>query len=155
MIQKQTLKTFKQVPKVITDFFSGIPEDRLDVKRNAETWTAREHLYHIVDVQRMLLGRIEKIRDEQNPVIEPFFPENEEIRTYNSIADALKVFKSIRKQQCSVIKSLKKSDFKKHAVHKEYSDYSIPIIINHMIFHEYWHMYRVEEILFTRDEYFH
>ncbi|MBN2509983.1 MAG: DinB family protein [Spirochaetales bacterium] len=155
MISKHTLKTFKRVPLVVTGFFADIPVSLLDVRRNADAWTAREHLYHIVDVQEMLLGRIGKIRDEEHPVIEPFFPENEEIRTYADTDEALALFRKMRKKQYAVIKSLDKTDFEKHAVHKEYSDYSIPIIINHMIFHEYWHMYRIEEICLMKDEFFH
>lgn len=154
MIKTHTIETFKNLPSVIADFMDTLPEAVLDRKRNEETWTAREHLYHIVDVQDMLLSRILIIRDDENPIMVPFYPENEEINRYESIAAALKKYKDLREKQLEVLSGLSEAVLAKKAVHKQYSEYSIPVIVNHMIFHEYWHMYRMEEICFVKDEFF-
>ena len=144
------------MPEIIETYIKNIPEDLLDKKRNNTSWTIREHLYHIANVQEMLYSRILKIRDEESPVITPYFPENEseQVLSYESVNKACLSYKAIREKQIILINQLIESDFKKEAKHDEYIQYNIPIIINHMIFHEYWHMYRIDEPWLTRDEYF-
>ncbi len=154
---KETLlKTFKDLPEITETYFKNIPEDLLDRKRSETAWTIREHLYHIVNTQEMLYERILKIKAEESPVVTPYFPENEldTVSRYESITKAFKHYKEIREKQISLINQLTETDYEKEAKHGEYIRYNIPIIINHMIFHEYWHMYRIEELWLTRDEYF-
>ncbi len=154
--KEMLLKTFQDLPELIEIYFKNIPDKVLDKKRSESSWTIREHLYHIADVQEMLYQRILKIKDEENPIITPYFPENEQEResSFNSIEDAFSHYKEVRKKQLILINQLKESDFNKDATHNEYANYNIQIIINHMIFHEYWHMYRIEELWLTRDEFF-
>lgn len=150
------IATLKSVPEIIETYVSNIPKDKLDLKRNKETWTIREHVYHLASVQNMLYQRIELIHNTIHPIIEPFFPENQVSinKLYTSIQHSFNEYKSVRKDQMVLIGNLNKNDFTKEAKHGEYVNYNIPLIMNHMIFHEYWHMYRIEEIWLTKDEFF-
>lgn len=152
--KENLLTTFHELPEIIETYFENIPEGVLDKKRDDKSWTIREHLYHIVSVQEMLYLRILKIREEESPVIMPYFPENEleRVNLYESISDAFLHYKEIRGRQILLIKQLNNADFDKEAAHGEYISYNIPIIMNHMIFHEYWHMYRIEELWLTKEE---
>jgi len=150
---KTEIETLRSIPEIISNFINEVPADRLDLKRNESTWTIREHFLHIVQVQQMLLGRIRLIKENENAVIEPYFPENDDIQVLD-IADAQARYRQLRDEQIKEVLSCDDSVLARKAVHKEYSDYSIPIIVRHMIFHEYWHMYRIEEILYTKDEFF-
>lgn len=154
--KENLLTTFEYLPETIEEYLKNIPDEILDRKRNENSWTIREHIYHIVSVQEMLYQRILKMRNEENPVFTPYFPENEEGREflYESLEIAFSYYKEIRKRQVILINGLKESDFEKEAIHNEYIKYNIPIIINHIIFHEYWHMYRIEELWLTKEEYF-
>lgn len=154
--KEKLLVSFKDLPEIIEDYVKNIPEDILDVKRNEQTWTIREHINHIVDVQEMLYGRILKIKEEEKPIIIPYFPEDElaAAQKYSTLAIAFEKYKEMREKQIALIRRLTEEDFQKEAKHGEYINYSIPIILNHMIFHEYWHMYRIEEIWLTKEEFF-
>lgn len=154
--KESLLSTFRALPEIIESYFKNIPEELLDRKRNEASWTIREQLYHIVGVQEMLTQRIIKIRDEESPVITPYFPENEldRVELFKSIEDAFLHYKKSRGEQILLISQMKEPDYNKEAVHDEYISYNVPIIINHMIFHEYWHMYRIEELWLTKEEYF-
>lgn len=147
------LRTFGDLPDIAETYFENIPAEYLDKECNNDTWTIREHFYHILTVQEMLYQRIIKIRDEQNPVITPYFPENEKnvTKAFKSLNEAFSYYREIRNKQISLIKSLSDDDFNKDAQHGEYIKYNIPIIINHIIFHEYWHLYRIEELWLTRE----
>lgn len=154
--KEKLLEAFEGIPEIIEKYFLNIPEDCLDKKRSETSWTIREHLYHIAGVQEMLYKRILNIKNEEKPIIKPYFPENEPegVSLYESVQKAFSHYKEIRRKQILLINQLTESEFGKEAKHDEYTRYNIPIIINHMIFHEYWHMYRIEEIWLTRDEYF-
>lgn len=156
IVAESLLKTLQYLPETIEAYFKGIPEDLLDRKRSETAWTIREHLYHIADVQEMLYQRIGKIRDEKNPVITPYFPEKKDLEeiSYPSVEKAFLHYKEMRKKQLLLVEELTESALAKEAQHGEYVKYSIPIILNHMVFHEYWHMWRIEELWLTRDEYF-
>jgi uncharacterized damage-inducible protein DinB len=149
------LGTFEHIPELIYGYFRNIPQNVLDLRRTKEAWTIREHLYHIVSVQDMLLKRMELIRKEDHPVITPYFPENqkEQAELYESVEAAFTEYRSMRKKQIELVMAAGAKDLAKEASHAEYISYNIPIIINHMIFHEYWHMYRIEELWLTRDDY--
>jgi uncharacterized damage-inducible protein DinB len=157
LFEKETvLRTLEDLPKLIEEYSQNIPEEALDIKRNDETWTIREHIYHMASVQEMLYDRILTVKNEEHPVITPYFPENEKERNnlYASLEEAFTHYKAVRRKQISLIKELAEDILKKEASHGEYISYNIPIILNHMIFHEYWHMYRIEAIWLTRDEFF-
>jgi hypothetical protein len=103
----------------------------------------------------MLYERILKFKNEDYPVIKPYFPENEGVEEENisSIESLIENFKSVRKNQIDILENLDAKDFNKSAVHDEYKKYNLEILMNHMLFHDYWHMYRIEELLLTKDEY--
>jgi uncharacterized damage-inducible protein DinB len=154
--EKYQLETLRNLPKVIIDYVSKIPEDRIEVKRNAETWTIKEHIFHLVEVQEVHLNRIKTILSEQNPVIEPYFPDAQpkKISKRMTLKSAFTKYKRFRKEQYQLFKTASEQDVSKPARHKEFSQYNLPILLHHMIFHEYWHMHRIEEIWLTNEEYF-
>jgi uncharacterized damage-inducible protein DinB len=155
-LEKFLLETFRNLPKVIIDYVSRIPEDKIELKRNAESWTIKEHIFHLVEVQEIHLNRIKAILTEKNPIIEPFFPDLQpkKISKQKTLKSIFSKYKRFRKEQYQLFKTATEQDLLKQAKHKEYSQYNLSILLNHMIFHEYWHMHRIEEIWLTNDEYF-
>ena len=156
IITAAELSTFESLPSIVSSYAADIPVPDLDRRRSADAWTVREHLYHLCDVQPLLLGRMELIRDTERPVIEPYFPENEKdmAEKFSSIDAALAAYAAFRLKQLELIRGCSAEQLSRNAEHREYTRYSIPLIVRHMIFHEYWHMYRIEELWLTRDEYF-
>ena len=152
----QFIETFRNLPGIIKSYIGNIPGDHLDIKRNKETWTIREHIYHIADVQEMLYNRMLKIKDDEYPEITPYFPDKEQgnAAKFESIEHAFTVYNDYREKQIEFINNLSDQEYLKKADHAEYNHYNLWILINHMIFHDYWHMYRIEEIWLTKDEYF-
>ncbi len=149
------ISTLKNLPTLIKGYLKQIPQEELDIKRN-DAWTIREHFYHIVGVQQMLYERILKIKNDFNPVIKPYFPakEDEMRNKFNSCDEAVTKYIELRNKQISVIEQLTPDELDKKAEHPQYIEYSMLILLNHIIFHDYWHMYRIEEIWLTKDEYF-
>ena len=155
MLSKKLMISFSKLPYIIEDYLAQIPAIDLTRRRNPDTWTIEEHVFHIAGVQKMLLDRIKTVKENTDPVIEPYFPDQDKgLLLYQNIGDALEEYKKYRIEQIKLIEKCSKNELSKSALHKEYNRYTIPIIVNHMVFHEYWHMYRIEEIWLTKDEYF-
>jgi uncharacterized damage-inducible protein DinB len=155
LINDDEFATFGALPGIAERFISMIPEEALDRRRGPDAWTIREHIYHIADGQRMLFERIKTIRENDHPVITPYFPEKDVGRAnYESVEEAMTEYREFRVKQIALIKNSSDEQMLRKAEHPEYIEYSIPSILRHMIFHEYWHMHRIEELWKTRDEYF-
>jgi len=154
---KKILSSLKSTPKILKDFIKSIDADELDRKRGEDVWTLREHLYHLVKVQPMLYKRLELFRDQENPEIVPYIPKDDqagEDDAPQSIGEALKNFMQWRKKQVKLVKSFKQNIFEKKGSHNQYTHYDFPILLRHILMHDYWHMYRMEDVWLCKDEYF-
>lgn len=144
------------LPRIIKDYTARIPEDELDIRRSREAWTIREHIYHIAGVQPMFHERMLTIKNSERPIITPYNPsqETEEQNRFGSIEEAFTKYSSVRRKQLEVLSHLTDEEWSKKAEHPQYKEYGMAILLHHMLFHEYWHMYRIEEIWITKDEFF-
>ncbi|HPV43211.1 MAG TPA: DinB family protein [Spirochaetota bacterium] len=139
---------------ILSDFMGSISEDELKVKRRPGFWSIRHHLFHLAETQDLLYKRLVRFKEEERPVITPYFPsEDKESKAFTSAEEALSVFMALRKKQVELIRSYDESDLRKEGLHPEYRQYNIPILVRHILMHDYWHMYRMEEVWLTTDEY--
>ena len=70
-----------------------------------------------------------------------------------SMASALDQFGRYRDKQLQLLKSAGDVMWERTATHPEYEAYSLYILTRHVLMHDYWHMYRMEELWLTRDAY--
>jgi uncharacterized damage-inducible protein DinB len=140
---------------ILTDFINSIPEGELKIKRRPGFWSVQHHVYHLADVQELLYRRLVKFNDEAKPVFAPFIPEKDDAKfaVYNSTAEALAGYQEIRRRQIDMLNSMDEERLYKKGSHPEYKTYTPMILIRHILFHDYWHMYRIEELWLTNDEY--
>lgn len=148
------LETLKRSPNILSRFVRSIPENKLDVRRGEGFWTIAEHYSHLAQVQPMLLKRIERFLNEDHPEFVPYNPgSSEEPATppRMSIESALDQFTCYRACQLRLLESADENCWKKKATHPEYEEYSLYILTRHVLMHDHWHMYRMEELWLTRD----
>jgi uncharacterized damage-inducible protein DinB len=148
------LEGLRQTPAILSAFVADIPEDALDRRRGSEFWTVAEHISHLAQVQPMLLERIERFIDEERPEFIPYIPGEGEDEPATpermAIEAALSQFSAIRKRQLSLLESASEATWQKQAVHPEYDQYSFLILVRHILMHDHWHMYRIEELWLTK-----
>jgi uncharacterized damage-inducible protein DinB len=151
------LEALKGSPNLLSAFVGTIPEDRLDRRRGDGFWTIAEHVSHLAQVQPMLLERLKRFRDEERPVFVPYIPgegeEEPETPEVMPMADALEQFDRYRSQQIDLLAGIDTAVWDKSGEHPEYESYSMRILVRHILMHDHWHMYRMEELWLTRDAY--
>jgi hypothetical protein len=104
----------------------------------------------------MLLSRFQMFRDEEHPVIRPFLPgksDPEDDLTAMDWDSAVADFSSLRGKMLELIGSFDEAVWGREASHPEYSRYTPYILARHVLMHDHWHMYRIEELWLTTDEY--
>jgi hypothetical protein len=126
------------------------------VQRGDGFWTIAEHFSHLAQVQPMLLKRIERFMTEDCPDFIPYNPgsaEGPDTPERMSSEIALDQFSSYRASQLQLLEHTDEATWKKQATHPEYDEYSLYILARHVLMHDHWHMYRMEELRLTRDAY--
>jgi uncharacterized damage-inducible protein DinB len=151
------LDGLRRGPNILTAFVRSIPSDQWDRRRAEGFWTVAEHVSHLAQVQPMLLERLQRFRDEDHPVFVPYIPGEDEAESATPevmyAEDALAQFARCRAQQVDLLAELPVAAWSKTADHPEYRHYSAHILARHILMHDHWHMYRMEELWLTRDEF--
>ena len=151
------LFSLSAAPAVATQFVRSIPETDLEVERLPGAWTIHQHISHLAHVQGMLLRRLERFKQEERPVISPYQPaaagDSSPREPILGINDALDEFSFRRSRQIAVAESMPDEYWDREGEHPEYKRYTARILLRHILMHDYWHLYRVEELWLARDEY--
>jgi len=151
------LDGMKRAPEVLSAFVETIPEEKLDLRRGEGFWTVAEHVSHLAHVQPMLLERLERFRSEEHPVFVPYIPgdgeEEPDTHLRMAVGEALAQFEDYRARQVALLEKAGKDVWQRTAAHPEYESYGFYILVRHILMHDYWHMYRMEELWLTRDDY--
>jgi DinB superfamily len=151
------LDGLKRTPRILSRFVQTIPESRLDLRRGDGFWTVAEHVSHLVQVQPMLLQRMERFMDEDHPEFVPFLPgkteEESDTPPRMSMESAFDQFVRYRAMQLRLLERADAITWDKAGTHPEYELYSLYILTRHVLMHDHWHMYRMEELWLTRDAY--
>jgi uncharacterized damage-inducible protein DinB len=146
----------KQGPKILAGLVKSIPEDRLDIRRREGFWTIAEQISHLAEVQPMMLGRFQRFLEENQPEFIPYIPSGDDGPKTPPRLDihvALSQFEDYRERQLKLLEELDTDAWQKTGIHPEYELYSLSILARHVLMHDYWHMYRIEELWLTRDAY--
>jgi uncharacterized damage-inducible protein DinB len=154
---RDLLEGLSRTHAILSEFAKTIPEARLDVRRGQGCWTIAEHVSHLAEVQPMLLDRFQRFINEDRPEFVPYVPGDDEDAPNTparmNMTVALEQFARYRNEQLTLLGSADDSTWQKTAIHPEYEIYSFYILVRHTLMHDYWHMYRIEELWLTRDAY--
>jgi hypothetical protein len=94
--------------------------------------------------------------DEERPEFIPYIPgdgEAEDRQAPMEIDVALEFFIRHRAKQIALLEQADDADWQETGTHPEFELYSLYILIRHILMHDHWHMYRMEELWLTRDAY--
>ena len=151
------LEALRRSPRILSQFVKTIPQTRLDLRRGEGFWTVAEHVSHLAQVQPMLLGRFERFASEEHPEFVPFLPGKgqgePETPPRLSMEAAVAQFCDYRTRQLLLLEAADAGYWKKTATHPEFDQYSSYLLTRHVLMHDHWHMYRMEELWLAKDAY--
>jgi hypothetical protein len=153
MIKKDFLVALSNNKSILRQLVSSMSSDEIR-RRIKDYWTIYEHVDHLIVTQKMLLGRIQQFIVEAKPVMRPYIPEDAP-KVEDSKKNAMELvneFCKLRDMQIALIRKAKRNVWHKEGVHEEYRKYSFEILLRHIILHDSFHMWRMEELWIERED---
>jgi hypothetical protein len=174
------IEALRRMPGVLAEFLREVPEEELHRRRGEEIWTLYQHLEHLVTVQDVLHRRLQLIRDQEYPEIAPYSPEENETASAGGAAAGasgapaaggseraggrggsprlgvealLALYTRRRARQLEIIEAAGADLWAKQAQHPEYERYGFAILVRHILFHDGFHLARMEDVQLARAEY--
>ena len=155
-MRAKILSILSEGPSIFEDLIRNIPEPMRTQIRKPGKWTIHQHCCHLADSQNMMNKRFLRFKTEESPVFLPYLPGKQQSVDYLinlNLAKSLEEFHIKRKEMLSILNSFQENDWIKTGSHPEYRIFTPEIFLRHIMFHDYIHMYRIEELWLTVDEY--
>ena len=108
---------------------------------------------HLAVVHALFFDRLDRMLITPALVITPYDPgtqDPDDALLSRDLDESLDSYVRDRVRLVSRLRELTPSDWRKTAEHAEYSHYSVFIMFRHLALHDFFHAYRIEELLLNR-----
>jgi len=157
MIQHESiLLTLAAAPDILVDFIAEIPEEGHKVNRIPSKWSIHEHACHLAVAQEMINERFHLFKSTKNPEFKRYQPGDtiaDNDLKHLVLQECLDDFVRYRMELVNLLEDYTEKDWKNKATHREYKIFTPHIFMRHVMLHDQLHMYRIEELWLTRDEF--
>ncbi len=88
------------------------------------------------------------------PVITPYDPgqsDPDDLLLEMDLVDSVRRYVDDRARLVARLRELSQDDWNRTAEHGEYSHYSVLIMFRHLALHDFFHAYRIEELLLKKE----
>lgn len=154
----QHITTLEQTPSILARLTAELPDAALDFRTDAEAWSIREILAHLVDDEMYVMRtRMERILKEDMPLLAPH-DEKKWYATRNTtrdqIAELLEDFALQRSASLGILRMLRESDWTRQGRQPEYGVFTAEEWLGHWVEHDTTHIEQISrtvEVYQTRE----
>jgi uncharacterized damage-inducible protein DinB len=117
-------------------------------------WSIHEHACHVASVHPMFFERLDLMLSQDDPVIRSYDPgrdDPEEALLRVNLDEALTRFERDRALLVDRLRRLPSDAWRRTGRHDEYNSYSVTTMFRHVVLHDFFHAYRIEELLLRKD----
>ena len=143
-----------RAPAVVVPLVREVPSALLKRRPSSGKWSAHEHACHLAVVHRLFIDRLDYMLSTPAPVITPYDPgrdDPDEGLMALDLEESLKRYVDDRARLVTRLQQLSDADWQRTAEHGEYSLYSVFIMFRHLALHDFFHAYRIEELLLNKE----
>ena len=147
------IAALERAPLVVVPLVREVPSVLLKRRPVPNKWSAHEHACHLAYVHGLFSDRLEQMLSSPAPVITPYDPglsDPEDLLMKMDLNDSLEQYVEDRSRLVERLRPLSDRDWLQAAEHGEYSHYSVFIMFRHLALHDFFHAYRIEELLLRR-----
>jgi hypothetical protein len=148
------IDALERAPSIVVPLVREVPPILLKRRPSPGKWSAHEHVCHLAVVHALFFERLEHMLSAPAPVITPYDPgarDPDDALLTLQLEESLDSYVRDRGRLVSRLRELRPSDWHKAAEHGEYSHYSVFIMFRHLALHDFFHAYRIEELLLKRE----
>ena len=148
------IDALERAPHVVLPLVREVPASLLKRRPKSGKWSAHEHACHLAVVHRLFFERLDDMLVTPAPIITPYDPgtqDPDDALLRLDLDESLNRFVQDRAALVSRLRGLSPMDWNRSAEHAEYSHYSVFIMFRHLALHDFFHAYRIEELLLNRN----
>ena len=148
------IEALERAPRVVVPLVREVPPLLLKRRPAPAKWSAHEHACHLAVVHRLFFDRLDQILASPAPVITPYDPgrsDPDDLLLGMDLEDSLRRYVDDRRRLVERLRRLSQEDWNRTAEHGEYSHYSVFIMFRHLALHDFFHAYRIEELLLKKE----
>jgi hypothetical protein len=149
----ELIAALERAPGVVVPMVRSAAPDSLKRRPVAGRWSIHEHACHLADVHPLFFERLELMLSEDDPEIRSWDPgrDHPEDRLLGQDLEAcLGRYAADRARLVGRLGELRPGDWERTARHDEYNAYSVFAMFRHLALHDFFHAYRIEELLFRK-----
>ena len=143
-----------RAPQIVVPLVREVPASTLKRRPAPGKWSAHEHACHLAVVHRLFIDRLDYMLSTPAPVITPYDPgrdDPDDALMALDLEESLQRYVDDRARLVARLRHLSDADWRRTAEHGEYSHYSVLIMFRHLALHDFFHAYRIEELLLRKD----
>jgi len=147
------IAALERAPDVLIPLVREVPEQVLKRRPAPRRWSAHEHACHLAHVHQLFFDRLDVMLASPAPVIAPYNPgetDADDLLMTMDLDESLRRFAADRARLVERLRQLSASEWTRAAEHGEYSHYSVFIMFRHLALHDFFHAYRIEELLLKK-----
>ena len=152
-LYKTLIESLSKSPEILSFLVSNIPEDQITERRLKGRWSVHEQVCHLVDAQKILMGRFRQFEKEENTHIRNYDPGEEIADDYYLRMDfhaCLKSFPSVRSEMIEYLEGLPETYWNKQGSHDSVTPYSSMLLLNHTLNVDFGHFFSIEQLGLTK-----
>jgi hypothetical protein len=142
-----------RAPDIVVPLVREVPAAFLKRRPAPRKWSAHEHACHLAHVHRLFFDRLDYMLTSPSPVITPYEPgesDPDDLLLSMDLAECLRRYVDDRARLVARLRDLPHADWQRTAEHGEYRHYSVFIMFRHLALHDFFHAYRIEELLLKK-----
>jgi hypothetical protein len=143
-----------RAPQIVVPMVREVPPAILKTRPPSGKWSAHEHACHLAVVHRLFFERLDTMLSRPEPVITPYDPgqqDPDDALLQLDLETMLDLYVNDRRALVARLLQLADADWNRTAQHGEYSHYSVFIMFRHLALHDFFHAYRIEELLLRKE----
>jgi hypothetical protein len=148
------IDALERAPSIVLPLVREVPPGVLKRRPAPAKWSAHEHACHLSVVHRLFLERLDEMLASPAPAITPYDPgqsDPDDLLLGMNLEESLQRYVDDRQHLVQRLRRLSARDWEKTAEHGEYSHYSVLIMFRHLALHDFFHAYRIEELLLKKE----
>jgi hypothetical protein len=148
------VEALERAPSVVIPLVREVPANVLERRPAPKKWSAHEHACHLALVHQLFFDRLDQMLASPAPVITPYDPatsDPDDRLLKMDLEDSLEQYVGDRVRLVERLRQLTPEQWARAAEHGEYSHYSVFIMFRHLALHDFFHAYRIEELLLKKE----
>ena len=151
---RETIAALERAPEIVVPLVRQAAPAIAKRRPPSGKWSIHEHACHLAAVHGLFFTRLDLMLSEDKPAIRSYDPGRDDQPDGLlgvDLDEALRRFEEDRRRLVGRLRELRPEDWARAADHEEYNSYSVFTMCRHLALHDFFHAYRIEELLLRKD----